>query len=287
MSYDSNATAPDLFGLTQASIQTLIEDLRRTETLDDKGGAAPPRSEQVAALVVAEAIRLIRLGTKAEIARAARELSKLLIGSVGERLEEEQEEAHRLLSGASVALSAATPASSKGAARTVLRSWSGDAGRVMKLVLEAPGERAPRIQLRETMGIDDQSHFSHILSDLEAARLIIRVRTGKEKLVRVGPVGRTEEIREALGLVGGGPIVHRSRLDRKDERRNLVDFTHRHRPGVEPAEIAPPPPQEIFAVVENTSTFTQCGIARVNRLDPDAEDAFEDTLAATRPLAIS
>ena len=50
---DSRTEAPDLFELTQASIQDLIEDLKRENTLADDDDAAPARAVQVAGLILA------------------------------------------------------------------------------------------------------------------------------------------------------------------------------------------------------------------------------------------
>jgi len=281
------AKAPDLFALSHASVQTLIEDLKREETLDDRGGAAPPRAEQIAGLVLAESIRLIRMGTRPEIARASNELSQLLIGSAGERLESEQPEAHRLLSGASVALGAATPASSKGGAQTVLRSWNGDAGEVVKMLLEAPSERLPRARLREAAGIEDESHFSHLLSNLEAAGLIVRVRTGKTILVRLAAAGRTEEVRRELGVEERPILLERTVTEALEQWRS-VDFIHpRLPPSIEPAGLAPPAPNEVFAVGETIQALTFCQLTSMSSLDPEADEAFGGALSTgeNSPLA--
>jgi hypothetical protein len=289
---DMNTDAPDLFALTQASIRELIEDLKREATLADDGGPVPPRAEQVAGLALAESIRLIRMGTRAEIARASDELSQLLIASAGERLAAEQQEAHRLLSGASVALGAATPASSKGGAATVMRSWKGKAGEVVKLVLDATGEQAPRSYLREKVGIVDESHFSHLLSDLEAARLIVRVRTGKEILVRLGPTGRTEEVRNELA--DGKPIFPHGLDERGGEGSDLADRRNdpgpRHLrlvPTTEPAEIAAVVQNEIYAAAENTSTFTLCRLTSMNRLEAEADEPLGDAMSAADSLLLA
>lgn len=284
--------APDLFGLTQASIQGLIEELKRSSTLASDEGPVPPRAEQVAGLALAESIRLIRLGTRTEIAQASDELSQLLIASAGELLKADQPEAYRLLSAASVTLGAATSASSKGGAPTVMRSWSGKAGEVVKLLLGASGEQAQRAYLREKVGIADESHFSHILSDLEAARLIVRVRTGKERLVRLGPIGRTEEVRKELA--DAKPIfpqgLREPRIEGSDpaDRRNDPGPRHlRLVPTTEPAELAAVAENESFAVAGNMSTFTLCQITGINRLDAEADETLGGTVSAADRLLLA
>jgi hypothetical protein len=290
MSEDVNtkSEAPDLFRLTKASIQVLIEDLKREDTLGDEGGPTPPRAEQVAGLALSESIRLIRMGTRAEIARASDELSQLLITRAGERLKEDQEEAYRLLSSAAVALGAATPASSKGGAATVMRSWSGKAKEVVKLVLDATGEQAPRSFLREKVGIADESHFSHLLADLEAARLIVRVRTGKEILVRLGPTGRSEEVRRELA--DGKPIFPHGLQDSAIEGGDPAD--RRNDPGPRHLRLVPPTEQaglatvaenEGFAIAGNTSTYTLCQVS-MNRLGAGEDEPVGDAMSSADPF---
>jgi hypothetical protein len=211
----------DLFALSRASVDVLVADLETEATLDDPGDATPPRAEQVAGLVLAEAIRLIRLGTRAEIARASNSLAQLLIADSGERLEREQEETYRLLVSASTALSAATPASSKGGALTVLRSWKGKACELVEMLNETPERPIQRAYLRTKLGIEDESHFSHLLSDLEAARLIVRVRTGREVAVRLGTAAHTDEVRKAL-QIEGEPILRRRKPDRYSQLESTV-----------------------------------------------------------------
>jgi hypothetical protein len=285
----TKSDAPDLFRLTQASIQVLIEDLKREATLTDLGGPVPPRAEQVAGLALAESIRLIRMGTRAEIARASDELSQLLIARAGERLKEDQEEAHRLLAGAAVALGAATPASSKGGAATVMRSWNGKAREVVKLVLEATGEQAPRSVLRAKVGVADESHFSHLLADLEAARLIVRVRTGKEILVRLGPTGRSEEVRRELA--DGKPIFPHGLQEPRIEGGNPADRRNdpgpRHLrlvPATEQAGLATVAENEGFAAAGNTTTSTLGQVTKMNRLDAEVDEPFGDAMSAADPL---
>lgn len=273
---DSKTEAPDLFELTQASIQDLIEDLKRENTLADDDGSAPARAVQVAGLILAESIRLIRMGTRTEIAEASDELSQLLITSAGERLEQDRPEAHRLISGAAVALGAATSASSKGGAQTVMRSWKGKAKEVVKLLLEAPGEQAQRSYLREKVGITDHSHFSHVLSDLEAARLIVRVRTGKETLVRLGPTGRTEQVRDEL-IPGELIFPHGFRrwqieyVDRASQRNYPGPPHLKLVPPVEPAGLPAVVENEVLALAGNTSTSSLYQVTGINRPDVEAD----------------
>lgn len=273
---DPRTQALDLFDLTQASIQDLIEDLKREHALDNDDDSAPPRAVQVAGLTLAESIRLIRMGTRTEIAEASDELSQLLITSAGERLGQNQPEAYRLLSGAAVALGAATSASSKGGAQMVMRSWKGKAKEVVKLLLDAPGEQAQRSYLREKVGITDHSHFSHLLSDLEAARLIARVRTGKEVLVRLGPTGRTDQVRDELSP--GRPIFpHGFRrwkiegIDRASERNHPGPPHLRLVPQVEAAGLAAVVENEVFTPAGNTSTSSLSQVTSMNRPDVEAD----------------
>jgi hypothetical protein len=263
----------ELFDLAKAPISELIADLETEETLSDDGGAAPPRAEQIAGLILAEAIRLIRLGTRHEIARASNALAQMLIEEGGEELERRHPEAHRLVTGASVSLSAATPAASRGGAQTVLRSWSGKSREVLERLYEAPAERMRRAELRAKVGILDESHFSHLLSDLEGARLVVRAKTGgREVLVRLGPVAQSDEIRAML--IEPGPIF-RSKAEltgrHSAERKNRLG----HEPTLTRLEtiLSPPYENESFAGAQSPTTLTICRLTSLRDLDQGKEES--------------
>lgn len=261
----------DLFDMANSPIPELVEDLADEATLGDGGGAVPPRAVQVAGLILAESVRLIRLGTRREIAEASDALSQLLIEEVGEELEQRHPEAHRLVSGASVTLSAATPASSRGGAQTVLQSWSGKPLEVVERLYEAPGERLLRAELRAKVGILDQSHFSHMLSDMEGARLVVRVKIGKERLIRLGPAARSKEVRRML--VEPGPIFKRegSSQHLASPKRNLPA---RPEPTLARFESVMPPlyENESFTGAPTQTTLTICRLSSLRSLNPSEEE---------------
>jgi hypothetical protein len=135
----------------------------------------PPRSVQLAGLLLCEAIRLIRRGTRPEVAQASVELSRFLITSRGESLASVDPEAHRLVGAASVAIGAATPASSPGGEVMVLRSWEQKATSVLRCLHGAPEESLERGELLSRAGFDGQGS-THLLVDLESAGLTVSYR---------------------------------------------------------------------------------------------------------------
>jgi len=193
--------ARDLLSLARSSsMPELLAALEEEQTLTEADGPVPPRANQIARLIISKAVWLIRLGTQAELAEAAVEVAKALVRPSGKRLGERHPQAHRLLSGASVALRAATSPSSSGGEVAVLRSWKGKARRTVELLDAAEGERMPRATLREELAIEDESLLSHLLFDLEAAGLVVRIRDGRAVMVHLGPTARCNHVREFLGL---------------------------------------------------------------------------------------
>jgi DNA-binding MarR family transcriptional regulator len=188
----------DLFSLSEAPLETLLEELLEERTLADRGGVAPPRAEQIADLILSAVIRLIRLATPGQLADAGVGVSRRLIGSPAEDLERRHPRAHRVLGAASLVLAAAASPSSAGGEVAVLRAWKGLALEAFAAISCAPGQAMARSELRRELGHIDESHLSHILSDLEDAGLIARIRDGRNVTVHLGPLGREKHVRELL-----------------------------------------------------------------------------------------
>jgi DNA-binding MarR family transcriptional regulator len=191
------ARGRDMLSLSMAPIPELIAALE-----DEKLEQSPSlkrRTKRLGRLVMREAVRLIRVGTRAEIADAALELSEALARPSAERLREVAPRAHRLMTSASDALGAATPPSSGGGEMTLLnpRSWKGKALKAVTMVNSAPGRAVPRAELRLQLEMED-SHLSHMLAELEGAGLIVRVRSGRSVTVHLGVVGRSEHVQAIL-----------------------------------------------------------------------------------------
>ncbi len=210
---DPQKSSRDLLSLTKAPIAELIEALKqeRTEATladgDEGGGASlPPRSLQIAELLAAETVRLIRLGTRAELTEARLDLARAVASKETAELGDEQPKVRRLLTGSAVALSFATAPSSAAGELAVLRSWNGMAAEVVALVDQAPEKYLRRAELRELLDIDE-SHLSHLLADLESANLIARRRSGREVTVHLGRTGRSRHVAEFIGGVGSGADV--------------------------------------------------------------------------------
>jgi hypothetical protein len=187
-------TPPDLLTLAAAPLAGRISALETVWGEPDSEGPLPPRTVQISGLIVAEAIRLIRLGTTVELADSSLEVARLLSRREARSLPGRHPEAHRLLSGAAVALAAASGPSSPGGGMTVLQSWSGKAEEAVMLLNRSQGHALARGELRRLLGEPAESHLSHMLADLEAAGLIVRIRDGRTVTVHLGPAARTKEV---------------------------------------------------------------------------------------------
>ncbi len=188
-----------MLSLQKARMPELVAALEEEQTLQGEERALPRRARRVARILMTEAIRLIRVGTRAEIADAALELAEALTRPSAERLKELHPAAHRLLTSASDALAAATPPSSGGSEMTLLnpRSWNGKSREAVAILSGSEGRSMPWAELRERLRIS-KSHLSHMLSELEAAGLVVRVRSGRNVTVHLGVVGRSEHVQKML-----------------------------------------------------------------------------------------
>lgn len=186
-----------MLGLSKARMPDLVAALEEARSLHEEPTGIPRRSKRVARLMMREAIRLIRLGTRSEITDAALELSKARKRSLSEGAEEFHSFSQRMLTSACDALTAASPPSSGGGEMTLLRSWNGKAKQAVSIVSQAQGRAIPRADLRVQLDVDE-SYLSHLLAELEAAGLIVRVRSGRTVMVHLGMVGRSDHVQELL-----------------------------------------------------------------------------------------
>jgi DNA-binding MarR family transcriptional regulator len=232
----SSAQYPDLLGLASASMREMVEQL--VAWTDVQTSRSVPRAtHQLAILIRSEAIRLIRLGTPRESSDAATALSRVVIGHRARHLEETDPEALRIVSASFSVLGAAVAPSSTGAELNVLRSWNGLAQRVVELLHDQPPHEMERAELRERLGIDDQSHLSHILRDLEASGLVVRTRTrGRNVTVHLGPVAREPRVRDLL--VAGKQIDSELASRIKEAFAHIADSTRLGDPASEAETVA-------------------------------------------------
>jgi DNA-binding MarR family transcriptional regulator len=210
---------PDFAALAGASMETLLAELERAATAEPSAdwGMLPALTDQLADFVMEESIRLIRLGTRVELADAAVALSEMMIAPVAGVLEERYPDAHAVLGAASIALAVAISPASKGGELAVLRSWNGNALEVLRRVSRCPGQSIPRKKLRHELELEE-SYLSHLLRDLEAASLIERIRDGKHVVVHLGPRGRAEHVQSLMDASkGSGSVVHAAVTRIRDE----------------------------------------------------------------------
>jgi hypothetical protein len=190
----------DLFSLATAPLRELLDALTEAQTLAEQDAEVPARATQIARLIVADAVGLIRVGTRQALAEAGNALAQAVARPSGEQLRKRQPEAYRLLSAAAVTLGAAIAPSSSGGELAVLRSWEGDARRAVALVARSRGQAIRHVALRDLLG-REEPYLLHMLAELEAADLIVRVQTeeeGEEAEVRLGPAAELPHVQELL-----------------------------------------------------------------------------------------
>lgn len=188
----------DLFSLALAPMSARVSALKQAWALPEEPGPLPTRSVQIAGLVVAETVRLIRLGDRSELAEGALELARLIARAEIEAIASVYPESHRLASGAAVVLGAASAPSSGGGEMAVLRSWNGKAREAVELLSQAHDKALARTELRSALGDPTESHLSHLLADLESSGLAVRIREGRTVTVHLGPTGRSEQVQDQL-----------------------------------------------------------------------------------------
>lgn len=189
---------PDFLSLASASMEELVEHLELAVAAGPSEPGLPAATHQLAALVRAESIRLIRLGTPRETSDASLALIRFARGGGGRALADVDAEADRIVTATTAVLGAAVAPHSSGGELAVLRSWNGLARRIVARVDDADDRALPRAELLGLPGVTDQSHLSHVLRDLEAAGLIVKIRSGRSVTVHLGPVGRAPHVRELL-----------------------------------------------------------------------------------------
>jgi len=196
----------DLLSLMSAPLSDVLDELAAAAdgTHDEPG--VPARALQLADMLVAGVVRLIRLGTRSQLSRAAEDIAHAILDPSAEQLAHSAPAAHELLISSASVLAAAVAPSSGGGEIAVLRSWRGKALAALRLVAQEPEQGITRKELQVAMGqLDDSersdSHLSHVFTDLEAAGLIERIKTGREVIVYLGPTAHTEHVRRIIRQV--------------------------------------------------------------------------------------
>ena len=235
----------DLFALASAPMAELLEALAQALSAPgERSRSLPARSSQLVDLVIAEVVRLIRLGATSDLARDARRLSRATTGRRGTRLADADANVHRRLEAASIVLSAAAAPTSRGGELNVLRAWSGKARRLVAMVASAEGESLPRARCRKDLELSE-SAFSHLLADVEEAGLLVRVKQGRDVTLHLGTAARLPHVRELLDS------VEIDRPEPRVPRPSPMPTPGTWRPGrrdVRPAQwLAEPEPEPEFA----------------------------------------
>lgn len=164
---------PDLLALRVAPLKRLLDvlDELAPNAGDDRYGQA---MGVVAELAVDESVRLIRRASRGEIVDAGTALSRWCGGPNGRAVEATDAGTHAILAGLTFVLGAAAAPDGKDGDALVLRSWNGRAREAVELVAGAPDHTLPRAELRRRLDVSE-SYLSHLLADLQAARLVERI----------------------------------------------------------------------------------------------------------------
>ncbi|HEX4116434.1 MAG TPA: hypothetical protein VHY18_11240 [Solirubrobacteraceae bacterium] len=195
----------DLLSLMSAPVSELLEELAAAADGAHDEPGVPARALQLADMLMAEVVRLIRLGTRAQLSRAAEDLAQAIVDPGAEQLEQSAPEAHELLMSSASALAAAVAPSSSGGEIAVLRSWRGKAREALALIARAPEQGLARADLQAALGDMEGSHLSHVLADLDSAGLIERIKAGREVIIHLGPTAYTEHVKQIIDQSGESP----------------------------------------------------------------------------------
>jgi DNA-binding transcriptional ArsR family regulator len=182
-------TPIDLLGLRDAPLPALLET---AATVADAGGPSAALTG-LSDLCVAETVRLLRDASTTEVGEASSALRRFLAAPSGRAARVLAAGAHDRLSGLLPLLTAASSPSSKGGQQAVRRAWNGKADEALAKLAAAGGQLA-RADLRRQLNVSE-SYVSHLLTDLEAARLVERISEAGRKSVTVY---LTAEGREAV-----------------------------------------------------------------------------------------
>jgi DNA-binding MarR family transcriptional regulator len=193
---------PDLLELRAASLSQLLAAIDGLVP-----NAADERHRQamsvVAEMAIDESVRLIRRAPRAEIVDASSALSRWCSGPAGQAAEAVDPGTHGALAGLMAVLTAAAAPDGKDGDALVLRSWNGNARKVVELVAAAPDSVLARADLRSVLHVSE-SYLSHLLSDLEAASLVERVLTPGRRGIDVQLGGRGHALVRAQAQAGDG-----------------------------------------------------------------------------------
>lgn len=187
-SHPTPAAERDLFSLAEANISELTEAFDHAMDNDTYEGeqSVPPRVSQISNLVMAETVRLIRQGTRGELAEAG----VIVSSSVARRAKKLEEEDKTLESpfdtafsgqeAASKILGSAIAPSSAGSEPMVLRSMEGLPSKILCHLIDSDGFRdendlpanfrGPKIA--KDIGHGDASAVHIALSELSSAGLV-------------------------------------------------------------------------------------------------------------------
>lgn len=181
--------------LSAASMRTLIDEVGR---LLDLAGEHSEELLTLADLIIAEAVGLIRMGERLDVPDASLTVGGFLTSPAAEQLRKQTPFAYGKIVGAFESLRAAATPGSKGSELTVLRSWSGDALRVVDLLNRAAGHALTRSHLRRELLVDDP-YLSTLLSELSTAGLAeLAPADDGDVHVQLGPRGRAAHVQIML-----------------------------------------------------------------------------------------
>lgn len=150
---------------------------------------SPAALKALTCVFVDRAIHVLRDGSRRDVLEEALAVSLGISGKVGDLLRERDRETYGAWAALDNLLGEAGRRSDRDAVPSILRNTQGLGLRVLEILAQREDGKAPRSRIREELALTE-SHLSHLLYNLEEAELVVRVRQGREVVVKLGPVGQ-------------------------------------------------------------------------------------------------
>jgi DNA-binding MarR family transcriptional regulator len=176
-----NRTNDDFTNLHSATLNEIVHNLQ-----DELQTVSENRLEKYTAVLLHRSLFLLRSGSRDQLLTESLALDELLSSDDSKRVKQDSPQTFGEWLGLSKLLTEAARRTDEAAASSIVLSHREHAKKVLMALCEREQPWA-RAELRGRVGISE-SHFSHLLADLEEAELIRRYRAqeGKETLVELG-----------------------------------------------------------------------------------------------------
>jgi len=198
----SERRLPDLLNLSACDdMATLVAALDDPLMTDQPPGPVSAHADQLGGIIVGEAVRLLRIGTHAEVVEAASLLDKYVHGDEAEFLAANKPEAYRLISGAhAILVSATNIEKTTASALMVLSSWGEPACRLVQEISDAKDQRLPIYEVETRVSELVTTQLEAMIEDLRSAALIGIAGQCAPPLLLLGPTARDPQIQKLVKM---------------------------------------------------------------------------------------